>query len=89
LGGRSRRLSEFEASLVYRAKFQGSHEYTEKPCLKTKQTKQNKTKQNKTRPTKQPTNKQKQNKQTKRMATLACFFRPFAWKIVFQPFILR
>jgi hypothetical protein len=23
-----------------------------------------------------------------RMATPACFFRPFAWKIVFQPFIL-
>jgi hypothetical protein len=24
-----------------------------------------------------------------RMATPVCFFRPFAWKIVFQPFILR
>ena len=24
-----------------------------------------------------------------RMATPAYFFRPFAWKIVFQPFILR
>jgi hypothetical protein len=24
-----------------------------------------------------------------RMATLACFFRPFAWKIVLQPFTLR
>jgi hypothetical protein len=24
-----------------------------------------------------------------RMATPACFFRPFAWKIVFQPFTLR
>jgi hypothetical protein len=24
-----------------------------------------------------------------RMATPACFFRSFAWKIVFRPFILR
>jgi hypothetical protein len=24
-----------------------------------------------------------------RMATPACFFRPFAWKIVFHPFTLR
>jgi hypothetical protein len=24
-----------------------------------------------------------------RMATPACFFGPFAWKIVFQPFTLR
>ena len=23
------------------------------------------------------------------MATLACFFRPFAWKVVFQPFTLK
>jgi hypothetical protein len=43
LGGRSRRISEFEASLVYR-EFQDSQGYTEKPCLekpKKKTTKKN------------------------------------------------
>jgi hypothetical protein len=56
LGGRGRRIFEFEASLVY------SQGYTEKPCLKNK-TKQNKTKQNKTKQnkTKQNKNKTKQN----------------------------
>jgi hypothetical protein len=43
LGGRGRRISEFEASLVYKSEFQDSQGYTEKPCLE----KQNKTKQNK------------------------------------------
>jgi hypothetical protein len=34
LGGRGRRISEFEASLVYRvSEFQDSQDYTEKPCL--------------------------------------------------------
>jgi hypothetical protein len=33
LGGRGRRISEFEASLVYRIEFQDSQGYTEKPCL--------------------------------------------------------
>jgi hypothetical protein len=32
LGGRGRRISEFEASLVY-SEFQDSQGYTEKPCL--------------------------------------------------------
>jgi hypothetical protein len=41
LRGRGRRISEFEASLVYRAEFQDNQGYTEKPCLE----KQNKTKQ--------------------------------------------
>jgi hypothetical protein len=45
LGGRGRWISEFEASLIYKVKFQDSKGYTEKPCLK----KQNKTKQNKTK----------------------------------------
>jgi hypothetical protein len=31
-GGRGRRISEFEASLVY-SEFQDSQGYTEKPCL--------------------------------------------------------
>jgi hypothetical protein len=46
LGGRGRRISEFEASLVYRVSSRTSRA-TEKPCLektKKKQTKQNKTK---------------------------------------------
>jgi hypothetical protein len=33
LGGRGRQISEFEASLVYKSKFQDSQDYTEKPCL--------------------------------------------------------
>jgi hypothetical protein len=32
-GGRGRRISEFEASLVYKSEFQDSQGYTEKPCL--------------------------------------------------------
>jgi hypothetical protein len=33
LGSRGRRISEFEASLVYKSEFQDSQDYTEKPCL--------------------------------------------------------
>jgi hypothetical protein len=33
LGGRGRRISEFEASLVYKVQFQDSQGYTEKLCL--------------------------------------------------------
>jgi hypothetical protein len=40
LGGRSRRISEFEASPGYTVTLQDSQGYTEKPCL------ENKTKQN-------------------------------------------
>jgi hypothetical protein len=40
LGGRGRRISEFEASLVYKVSSKDSQGYTEKPCLE----KQNKTK---------------------------------------------
>jgi hypothetical protein len=36
LGGRDRRTSEFEASLVYRVEFQDSQGYTKKPSLKKK-----------------------------------------------------
>jgi hypothetical protein len=36
LGGRGRRISEFEASLVYRVEFQDSQGYTEKPSLEEK-----------------------------------------------------
>jgi hypothetical protein len=45
LGGRGRRISEFEASPGLQSEFQDSQGYTEKPCLE----KQNKTKQNKTK----------------------------------------
>jgi hypothetical protein len=44
LGGRGRRISEFEANLVYRVSSRKSQDYTEKPCLE-KTKKQNKTKQ--------------------------------------------
>jgi hypothetical protein len=36
-GGRGRRISEFEASLVDKVEFQDSQGYTEKTCLKKKQ----------------------------------------------------
>jgi hypothetical protein len=39
LEGRSRPISEFEASLVYRSEFQDSQVYTEKPGLKKKKKK--------------------------------------------------
>lgn len=38
-GGRGRWISELEASLVCRAKFQDFQGYTEKPCLRKKQSK--------------------------------------------------
>jgi len=40
LGGRGRRISEFQANLVYKQDSQG---YTDKPCFKQNKTKQNKT----------------------------------------------
>jgi hypothetical protein len=42
LGGRVRQISLLKASLVYRvqSEFQDSQGYTEKPCLKNKQTKE-------------------------------------------------
>jgi hypothetical protein len=52
LGGKGRRISEFEASPVYRIEFQDSQGYTEKPCLK-------KRKQNKKTKTKTKTNNNK------------------------------
>jgi hypothetical protein len=51
LGGRGRRISEFEASLVYKV----SSWTAEKPCLK-------KQKQNKTKKTKQKKRKRKKKK---------------------------
>jgi hypothetical protein len=45
LGGRSRWISEFEASLVYRVSSRTARAYTEKPCLgKTKKKKKKKKK---------------------------------------------
>jgi hypothetical protein len=45
LGGRGRRISEFEASLVYRVSSRtDSQGYTEKPCLGKTKTKTNKQK---------------------------------------------
>jgi hypothetical protein len=50
LGGRGRRVSEFEASLVYKVSSRTARATQRNPVSKTKQnkTKQNKTKQNKT-----------------------------------------
>jgi hypothetical protein len=49
LGGRGKRISEFEASLVYRVSSRTVEGYTEKPCLE----KQNKTNKKKKKPKKQ------------------------------------
>jgi hypothetical protein len=48
LGGRGRRISEYEASLVYKVGFRTARAIQKNPVLKNK-TKQNKTKQNKTK----------------------------------------
>jgi hypothetical protein len=48
LGGRGRRISEFEASLVYKVSFRTARGIQRNPVSKNK-TKQNKTKQNKTK----------------------------------------
>jgi hypothetical protein len=59
LGGRGRRISEFEASLVYRVSSRIARAIQRNPVLKNKQTKKKKPK----KPKKQPTNQT--NKQTK------------------------
>jgi hypothetical protein len=59
LGGRGRRISEFEASLGLQSEFQDSQGYTEKPCLK-QTNKQTKTK------TKKKTKKKKKRKERKK-----------------------
>jgi hypothetical protein len=56
LGGKGRRISEFEANLVSSRTARA----TQKPCLEKNKTKQNKTKQNKTTTTKIPQNKTNQ-----------------------------
>jgi hypothetical protein len=58
LGGRSRWISDFEASLVYKVSSRTARAIQRNPVLKNK-TKQNKTKQNKT---KQNKTKQKERK---------------------------
>jgi hypothetical protein len=80
LGGRDRRISEFEASLVYKVSSRTakailrkrfSKNQTKPNQTKPNQTKpnQNKTKQNKTKqkPTNQPTNQPTKQQQQKRM----------------------
>jgi hypothetical protein len=52
MGGRGRRISEFEASLVYKVSSRTAKAITEKPCLE-KQTNKQKQKQNKTKNLKQ------------------------------------
>jgi hypothetical protein len=63
LGGRGKRISEFEVrgQPGLQSEFQDSQGYTEKPCLKTKQ---NKTKTKTKKPNNKKTNKQKTNSQT-------------------------
>jgi hypothetical protein len=46
LGGRGRRISEFEASLVYRVSSRTARATQRNPVSKNNKTKQNKTKQN-------------------------------------------
>jgi hypothetical protein len=49
LGGKGRRISEFEASLVYRVSSRTARATQRNPVSKNQKTKQNKTKQNKTK----------------------------------------
>jgi hypothetical protein len=58
LGGRGRRISEFEASLVYRVSSRTARATQRNPVSKNK-TKQNKTKQNKTKQKQKKPSKQK------------------------------
>jgi hypothetical protein len=57
LGGRSRQISDFEASLVYKLSSRTARAITEKPCLEKKQNKtKNNTKPNQTKTTTTKTN---------------------------------
>jgi hypothetical protein len=49
LGGRGRKISEFEASLVYKVSSRTARATQRNPVSKQNKTKQNKTKQNKTK----------------------------------------
>jgi hypothetical protein len=59
LGGRGRRISEFEASLVYRVSSKDIEGYTEKPCLEEKKKKRKEKKRK--RKQQQKPNQTKQN----------------------------
>jgi hypothetical protein len=59
--GRSRWISEFEASLVYRVSSRISQDYTEKPCLENQKQTKNKTKQTKETNKQNKTNKKWMN----------------------------
>jgi hypothetical protein len=61
VGGRGRRISEFEASLVHRVSSRTARA-TQRNPVSEKPTKQNKTKQNKTKQNKTKQNKTKRNK---------------------------
>jgi hypothetical protein len=66
MGGRGRRISEFEASLVYRVSSRTARATQRNPVSKNKQT--NKTQKNKKK--KKKNKKPKQNKQKKPLACL-------------------
>jgi hypothetical protein len=68
LGGRGRRISEFEASLVYRVSSRTARATQRNPVSenKNKNKNKNKTKQNKTKTNKTKT-KQKQKQKTKKI----------------------
>jgi hypothetical protein len=72
LGGTSRQISEFKASLVYRVNSRIAKTTTEKPCPIKPKPKQNK-KQNKTKQNKQTKKKTKRpNKQVKKSDADIC-----------------
>jgi hypothetical protein len=64
LGGRGRRISEFEASLVYRVSSKTARAIQRNTV--SYKTKQNKTNQNKTKQNKKNTQKQKKKKKKKK-----------------------
>jgi hypothetical protein len=65
LGGRGRRISEFEASLVYRVSSRTARAAQRNPVSKNKNKNKSKSK-TKTKQTKQKTNKTKNKNQTKK-----------------------
>jgi hypothetical protein len=84
LGGRGRRISEFEASLVYKVSSRTARATQRNPVSnKTKQSKakQSKAKQNKTKQNKTKQNKTKQNK-TKSKTKRSSLSRHWIWGIL-------
>jgi hypothetical protein len=73
LGGRSRQISEFKASLVYRVSSRTARAIREKPCLEKKKGKERKGKERKGKERKGKERKGKERKGKERKNPLYCF----------------